>query len=621
MGLATIILPAVYMGLISSRQGRVQQSQRNQASTLMQETVEAVRVVRENGWTAFAVNGTYHPAVSAGTWTLVSGTETVGQFIRAVDIADVHRDSSGTIVSSGGNNDPSTKQITITVSWAEPLPSSVSSTSFLTRYLDNLQFIETTEAEFNLGVQTGTTVTNTSGGEVVLGAGGFGNWCEPALTISPLDLPKNGVANAISAIEGRVFAGTGDNASGVSFAEVSVTNSNPPIPSIIKTFDGYKTNDVFGETNYAYLATDTNFAEIAIVDLSVQPAVLAGFFDADGIANASSVYVSGSVGYMTQGNILRNFDLSSKSGSRPPLDTDGVTLAGTGTKVAINGNYAFVSLSGSSTEMQIIDISNTSNLVVVGQADVDGQAGSDIYIDSSGTRAYLATGVSSSQRELFIIDTESKSGNRPVIGSYEANGLNPKGIVLTSGNKAILVGLGGEEYQVINVSNESTPVRCGGLNIDAGINGIDTVLEEDGDAFSYIITGDSGTELNIIEGGPGGSYSATGIFDSAIFDTGYQTAFNRFYSTITTPPQTTLRFQMAVADQVSGSCASANFIFVGPDGTSSTFFTSNEGSVPLSDDGSGYENPAHCFRYRIYLDTTDSNYTPIFSDISVNYSP
>ena len=69
-------------------------------------------------------------------------------------------------------------------------------------------------------------VTNNSGGEITLGSGGAGAWCSPELTIAALDLPKSGAANAVTAIEGKAFAATGDNASGVAFAEVSVSNTN-----------------------------------------------------------------------------------------------------------------------------------------------------------------------------------------------------------------------------------------------------------------------------------------------------------------------------------------------------------------------------------------------------------
>src|SRR3989344_7936651 len=115
-----------------------------------------------------------------------------------------------------------------------------SSIRFLNRrnFLDNNAFtqtlgLQTPLADFDLGTKTGTTVTNVSGGEVTLGAGGHGDWCAPNLSIAALDLPKNGEANAVTAIEGRAFAGTGDNAAGESFVNINITNSDPPLASIL----------------------------------------------------------------------------------------------------------------------------------------------------------------------------------------------------------------------------------------------------------------------------------------------------------------------------------------------------------------------------------------------------
>ncbi|MCX6793908.1 MAG: hypothetical protein NTY06_02270, partial [Candidatus Gottesmanbacteria bacterium] len=177
--------------------------------------------------------------------------------------------------------------------------------------------------------------TDTWDGEVTLGAGGKGDWCEPNLSIAALDLPKNGVANAVSAIPNQVFAGTGDNASGVSYATVNINESDPPVAAISGTYDGFKTNAIFGEQNYAYLATDNNFKEIEIINLTTNPYSEAGYFDAPSNGDGNSIYVSGNVGYMTSGNIFYTFDLTSRSGSRSKLGS--VTMAGTGIKTIVVG--------------------------------------------------------------------------------------------------------------------------------------------------------------------------------------------------------------------------------------------------------------------------------------------
>lgn len=621
IGLAAILLPSILTGLTGSREGRPQQKKRLQAAALVYETEEALRSVREKGWTTFAVNGTYHPQISGSAWILVEGEETVNGLTRAVEISDVYRDSNNNIVESGGILDPSTKKVVVTVSWNEPYLTSVSSTVYLTRYLENTAFLESSADEFNQGTTDGTVVVDNQGGEIILAAGGQGLWCGPNLSQTVLDLPKQGEAIAITAIEGRAFVGTGVNASGVSFANVSITNENPPNTSIDGTVDGYKTNGVFGDSNFAYIATDTNQKEIIIVDLNQKGAAdkyqEVGYFDSPGPQDGENIFVSGSVGYMTAGNKLYTFDLSSKTGQRAQLGE--IALAGVGKKVIVSGGFAYLAINAS-PQLQIINVSNPASPSIVGQTTVDGAGGRDLFVNETATRAYLVTASSSTQAEYFIIDTSSPSGERPTLSSFDTNGMDPKGVTVVPGNVSLVIGRGGEEYQALNISDELNPLKCGGVEVDTGIFGIASVLEADDDAFSYIITGDANAEFKIIEGGPGGGFSIDGTFESQTFDPGYQTAFNRLSFTKGQPLQTEIKLQVTVADTVSGSCQEANFEFVGPDGTPASYFTEDQ-AIPLNDDGLGFENPGRCFRYKVYFQTDDFSQTPIFYDITVNYSP
>jgi len=629
IGLTAIILPAILTGLVASRSGKVQQNLRLDAVTLLKEAQEAVRNVREKDWNTFAVNGTFHPEIAVNnSWSLIANPETVNGFTRQVVISDVNRDPiTGAIVLTGGTLDPSTKKVVTTVSWSTPTPSSVTSTTYIAR-LDNITYTETLKAQFDAGTKTGVAVTNTSGGEIILGSGGQGDWCNPPVVpTGELDLPKNGVANAISAIEGRVFAGTGENASGVSLANVDVTNASSP--NILGTVNGYKTNDVFIEsTSYGYIATDTNSAEVVVIDLSTYLAV--GSFNTPGPTDAESVFVSGNTGYVTAGNTLYNFDVSNKT-SPSALDLDGVTLAGTGNRVVVVGTYAYVATSNASTPLQIINLTNATNLAVEGQLSaLNDKEAVDVYLDKNGdgTRAYVVTAASGAQKEFFIIDTSSKTSPQPVSGgSYEANGMDPKGVTVVTGGKAIIVGTGGEEYQVINfLNNESNPTYCGGIQIDTGVNAVSSVLESGGNAYSYIVSGDASQELKIYAGGPGGQYAADGTFESQTIPIPMpvnETSFNRFEVNVNRPSQTDIKFQVAVAKAVAGSCSGASFTFVGPDGTNSTFFTTTVTSGTQAFDYAipTAINPGQCFRYKMFLSTSNSSQTPIFYDITVNYAP
>src|SRR5437868_4564086 len=76
IALTSLFLPALLVGFAVTRSGRVQQDQRLQAISFLREAQEAVRVVRESGWTniaSFTPGQAYHPVVSGGTWTLASG--------------------------------------------------------------------------------------------------------------------------------------------------------------------------------------------------------------------------------------------------------------------------------------------------------------------------------------------------------------------------------------------------------------------------------------------------------------------------------------------------------------------------------------------------------------------
>ncbi|MBI2040457.1 hypothetical protein HYT18_05310 [Candidatus Microgenomates bacterium] len=612
IGLAAILFPALLTGFVAARGGRAQQEQRIQATALVEEAQEAVRQVRESGWEAFVTTVCpCHPKISGSSWILAAGAETTADgFTRSLTIEDVLRDADGNIVTSGGTDDPSTKKVTTTLSWGNPIPSSITSIQYLTRNT-NEGYVETTEAQFNNGTYgPSIEITNTSGGEVILGPGGAADWCNPSNNlVSEMNLPKQGVALAISAEVGRVFIGTGENSSGVSLADVNT--SDPANPILSGTANGYKTNGVFVEGDFGYVATDTNSKEIVVVDLTSDQEV--GFFNAPGNGDGISVYAANNIGYVTVENKLYNFDLSSKNGSRPILDSDGVTLDGVGNRVVVVGQFAYVAIGNLSNQLNIIDISNPNNITLVGRATVDGKAAKDVSINSSGTRAYLVTANSDSQKEFFIIDITTKGGNsHPTLGSFDTGGLNPTGLtVIETDKRAIIVGdqWSGKEYQVLKLEDETNPSQCAGLNFNFGINGVSSVLQ-DGTAYSFIVTPDAGKELKVIAGGSGsggGLYASSGVFQSQTFDAGKEVIFNSFSVTTDLPAPTNIEFAVAVKDGISGSCSGVIF-------SSGDFIPLPPGALPLGTSG-------QCLRYKAILSTSgDFSQTPTLYDITFNYS-
>jgi len=76
-----------------------------------------------------------------------------------------------------------------------------------------------------------------------------------------------------------------------------------------------------------------------------------------------------------------------------------------------------------------------------------------------------------------------------------------------------------------------------------------------------------------------------------------------------TPPNTALKLQLATSSSPSGP-----FTFKGPDGTSSTYFTTSP-VVPASELFQG-----RYFRWRAFLTTTDSATTPVLSAVTICYN-
>ena len=642
IGIAAVVLPALFLGLMSARSGRAQQKQRLEATALLKETKEAVRNVREKGWATFAVNGTFHTEISGSSWTLATGSATVNGFTKQVVISDVYRDSTGAITPSTAETlDPSTKKVVTTISWLTPYPSNFVATEYITRYLDNLSYPQSTVADFTPGTKTNTAITNTVDGEIILGAGGGGgDWCQPSFLITNTDLPKSGVSNAITAIKGpndyqsTIFAGTGDNASGVSFAKVDASSGSA---TLAKTFDGYKTNAVFGESSFAYLATDNNAKEVVIMSLTQyadpptnQKYKEVGAIDLPGNGNADSIYVANDKAYVLGGTKLYIYSLNAGRTTATLQNTGGLDIAATGKKIIVGagGQYAYVMTGASTNQFRIINITNaaspsTTSTRTIGSA----QTGVDIFINTSETLAYAAIAYSAGKNNVYSINITNKASPSVVTTpSYSTNGMNPKGITVVTGNRAIVVGTGGTyQYQVISTTSMALCAANSQLQYASGINGVAAVLQDNGYAYAYIITGDAASELKVILGGAGGQYSSAGTFTSAPFDVATQgltqTAFNRFDAEFSRPPQTTIGFQVAVANAVSNSCTNANYTFVGPNRTSSpTDLFTDDGTVPLMTSGN-YTNPGRCFKYKVYLTSSDPTQTPELYDFTVNYSP
>lgn len=598
----------------------------------MSRGLEAVKSENWNGIYSSLDSGPMHLQFSGNQYQVAMGTNNQDGISLSFTAERVYRDENRNIVTSGGVEDIHTLKLNVLSQWTDFMgfPQSLTTSMYLNNW-EVQKFDDTSESEFNSGTLTETYVESTDGGEIWLGTIFYPDWCNPSLSINQYDIPGTGTATTVFARTGYAYLGTAGSATGISVTKLSITGVDPPVVSVDHEYDNYLVNNIFVLGNYAYLATTDDNKEVVILDISVTPFVEVGHFNASGTSNAFSVWVdSRGVGYVAQGREVRTFDVgyttgnpgtvAANSGSRNQLDNLSlVWLFGTVSQIIVIGDYLYASLNNDWYELGIVSVANPSDISITSQTSVNNQQVQDIFMSADGNRAYFGTNSSSSEREFFILDTTQKTGARPIIGSYDTNGMSVKGIALIEADdRVVLVGTGGEEYQGLNISNENNPVKCGGMEINNGINDIDPVVDADGNAFSYLMTGDTNSEFKILRGGAGGGgangygYVPEGFFISRVFDTESDSPSYFNYSWEgDLPAGTNIELQFR-----SGDSSNLNSIaWVGPDGTSNTYFTSKvSNSLPVQLQDHRY------LQYRLRLTSTDIAESPVFRNISIFYA-
>jgi hypothetical protein len=108
-----------------------------------------------------------------------------------------------------------------------------------------------------------------------------------------------------------------------------------------------------------------------------------------------------------------------------------------------------------------------------------------------------------------------------------------------------------------------------------------------------------------------GAYVSGGELESAIFDVGVLADFvSLVWEPFAQPADTNLRFQVAS----SNTSTPASWNYVGPDGTSGTFYDQNNTSL------AGIHVGAQYIRYKAFFDTNNSAFTPTLSDVAMSYT-
>lgn len=112
-----------------------------------------------------------------------------------------------------------------------------------------------------------------------------------------------------------------------------------------------------------------------------------------------------------------------------------------------------------------------------------------------------------------------------------------------------------------------------------------------------------------------GDYAPFGTLESSTFDTGSAANFYEFLSAPSSHPIEVgypgVAFQLATR---SDDPATTTWEYLGPDGTNATFYTATSTTISAVHNGDRY------LRYKVYLTTASTSFTPILSDVAFTFT-
>lgn len=598
IALASLFLSTFIFGILSIREAFDLSNKTGAAKILIQKEIESLRSIKESSWSSLALPGTYHTLQNGNIWQVATNTIESNGFTRGFTVENVCRISAGTLPvdcsTAGAKNDPSTKSITVSVSWDFFGSHTLSSTIYLSRYFNNSTWTQTTQADFNAGNSTNVVTTNNNGGEVQLAASGGGNWNSPQI-IATRQL-GSALANSVTVANNKAYLVT-NSQTGADFFIFDVTDPTNPVAN--GSFDlggsGFKLTVV---GSFAYIATANTGRELTILNIS-NPAspTLAGFYNSPGTAVGRGVSLVGNTAVLTTDNNTSGtgyelYVLNITNPAAPSL-IGGLNLAAATRDVLISGNFAYIASTSNSTELQVVNISNPATPSIAGSFNTSGNTdASSLFFNTN--KIYLTT----SRLEILNVTNPAAITQ---IGNYNSAG-TPFGVFVSGNNAFLAHSQNSSQFKVVDITIPATPSLYGTADLAAQGNSVFVA----GD-FAFLATSNTTAQFQIIRGGSSGLYQSNGSFESQDFNAGGSVAFNRVNMTSIKPANTTIRLQVAVNNDNS------TWNYLGPDGTAASYFDP-DGAVDLGQTSGQY------LKFKAFL-TGNGSVTPILNDVTVNYSP
>lgn len=249
--------------------------------------------------------------------------------------------------------------------------------------------------------------------------------------------------------------------------------------------------------NYAYFvknaASAPNFFIADISNPSGPSVIASSVLNLAG--TPTNIAVSGGYAFITNSQSGGQLQVVSISNPSTPslVKTLGLTGAGGGLSIAVSGSYAYITRASDTTaganEFTVVNISNPASPTVVGGYNNNINM-NDIYLD--GNYAYVAT--SSTTTEMLVINIITPTAPA-LAASYNA----PTSVASTAidgyGNYIFLAS--GTTVQAVNITVPTTPTTISGITFTAAstVNKIDIDITQ---TYAFLATASTTTGVQVI---------------------------------------------------------------------------------------------------------------------------
>ncbi|HSX34103.1 MAG TPA: hypothetical protein VLF62_00475 [Candidatus Saccharimonadales bacterium] len=298
---------AIAGALVYGRESTADAGNTLRANYIAEEGIEATRNIGAAAYANLA-DGTFGLSNSGGTWVFSGTSDTTDIFTRTI-----------TIATASTNR----KTITSTVTWTLAGGGSVSHTARITNWA------AATKVWTNAVVAGGSNNTGTSDGLKVKVVGNYAYMVENI----------SGAAN---------------------FFILDISTASAPVVKGSLTLAGTPTNIAI-QGNYAYITNQQDTGELQVVDITSPTApVYKTLFDLVGTGNGTAVAVSGSYAYVTRisdaTTNANEFTVVNISNPLVPTLAGGYNNNINMNAIYLNGSYAYVATSSTTTELLVVAI-------------------------------------------------------------------------------------------------------------------------------------------------------------------------------------------------------------------------------------------------------------------------